>query len=98
MVVLDVRKVAEVVEESLSAVAALLGPRVVPQVVVGARVVEGAALDHVKVARAEDLVVAVVRRHGHPLVVLGGNSIGLNESPKRSPKQARNWILHRKCP
>ena len=70
VVVLDVRKVAEVVEESLSAVAALLGPRVVPQVVVGARVVEGAALDHVKVARAEDLVVAVVRRHGHPLVVL----------------------------
>ena len=33
------------------------------------RVVEGAALDDVKVARAEDLVVAVVA-HGHALVVL----------------------------
>ena len=27
----------------------------------------------------------------------GGNSIGLNLSPKRSPKEAPNWILHRKC-
>ena len=75
VVVLDVGKVPEVVEEVALAVArVLLRPRVVAQVVVGARVVEGAALDHVEVARAEDLVVAVVAAHrgrrGHALVAL----------------------------
>ena len=45
MIVLDVRKVPKVVEEVRRGVAAvLLRSRVVPKVVVGARVVEGAAL------------------------------------------------------
>lgn len=66
VIVLDVCKIPEIVEE-VSVVSVLLGSRVVAQVVVGARVVEGAALDHVKVARSENLVVSVV---AHPFVAL----------------------------
>ncbi len=54
-VVLDVRKVPEVLEEVVAVV--VLRSAIVGRVIVGVVVIKCSSLDHVKVARTEDLIV-----------------------------------------